>query len=55
MACQTCTHYLPDSEESGLCRRFPPVVVLTPTGDLLSAFPRMQPVGACGEHKPKDE
>ena len=28
MTCQTCTHFLKQSDEQGLCRRYPPTLFL---------------------------
>lgn len=46
--CVKCRFFLPDSAEQGLCRRYPPVPVMTMNG-LTQAFPCMLNVGYCGE------
>lgn len=60
--CQTCTFYLVEGDgETGVCRRFPPqIVILAVKTDLNGAvgdyttgtrFPTMLPSGWCGEHR----
>lgn len=51
MTCQTCTHFLPQSDEQGLCRRYPPTVFLRADDSTVSLFPPMLNEGVCGEHK----
>jgi len=51
MTCQTCQHFLPQSDEQGLCRRNPPQVFLLPDNATISLFPLMTNEGLCGEHK----
>lgn len=55
MTCQTCAHFLPQSDEQGLCRRYPPTVALLPDHSTISLFPPMLNDGACGEHKEKQD
>jgi hypothetical protein len=56
MACATCQFFLAQSEEQGLCRRYPPtVVVMQPDQSTLSMFPPMLKNGLCGEHKEKTD
>lgn len=54
MTCQTCTHFLPQSDEQGLCRRYPPTLLMLPDQSTISLFPPMLTAGLCGEHKEKD-
>lgn len=54
MTCQTCTHFLKQSDDQGLCRRYPPTLFLLPDQSTISLFPPMLNDGLCGEHKEKD-
>ncbi len=55
MTCQTCNHFFQTSDEQGLCRRFPPVPLITKSGETHSVFPPMLNEGLCGEHKEKQD
>ena len=54
MICQSCVHFLSQTEGQGLCRRNPPTVFLHPDESTISLFPSMLNEGYCGEHKEKD-
>lgn len=49
--CSTCKFFMQQTEEQGLCRRFPPVPLIHPNGPTISVFPPMLNEGYCGEHK----
>lgn len=49
--CQNCKFFLSENTDAGLCRRFPPLVIVYVNGPIASVFPHMQNVGYCGEHK----
>ena len=53
MNCQNCNHFLKHNDEQGLCRRYPPTILVTPEGGLNSFFPPMLNDGLCGEHQEK--
>lgn len=55
MTCQTCTHFLTQTDEQGLCRRNPPQVFLLPDNSTIALFPPMTNEGLCGEHKEKND
>lgn len=58
--CNDCKHFFPTENQTGLCRRYPPQILLVenegqPTARgggqvLVSQFPRMAKEGFCGEH-----
>lgn len=53
--CLTCIHYL---MPGGFCRALPPQVVVltharTREQTYSTQFPRMEPTGACGVHRPR--
>lgn len=54
MTCQTCTHFLKQSDDQGLCRRYPPTLFLR-ADSTISLFPPMLNDGLCGEHKEKQD
>jgi len=54
MTCQTCAHFLAQTDEQGLCRRYPPTPIYTPEG-INSIFPQMLKDGLCGEYKEKTD
>ena len=53
MSCSTCQHFLSQSDEQGLCRRYPPTLFLRADDSTISLFPTMLNTGLCGEHKEK--
>ena len=54
MTCQSCAHFLKQSDEQGLCRRYPPTLFMLPDQSTISLFPPMLNEGRCGEHKEND-
>lgn len=52
--CATCKFFMLQTEEQGLCRRFPPVPLIQPNDQTVSVFPPMLHEGWCGEHFEKD-
>lgn len=55
MTYQTCTHFLKQTEEQGLCRRYPPTLFMLSDQSTISLFPPMLNDGLCGEHKESDK
>lgn len=55
MECQNCKYYLPENENQGLCRRFPPTLWIHINGPTVSVFPPMMATGYCGEHAKKED
>ena len=53
MTCQTYTHFLKQTDEQGLCRRYPPTLFLMPDQSTVSLFPPMLNEGLCGEYQEK--
>jgi hypothetical protein len=53
--CSNCQHFYPDGNESGFCRRFPPMpFIAKPFEDnkplhIHSAWPPTRPTAYCGE------
>lgn len=51
--CRYCTP-LPEHEEQGACRRFPPVPLMRIAGDIVMQFPIvLTATFSCGEFKPR--
>jgi hypothetical protein len=42
--CQNCAYFVPDIDNKGSCRRFPPM----PMGPMLSRFPNVHETSFCG-------
>lgn len=51
--CQSCTFFLRQGADQGLCRRSPPSPIPTENG-VISTFPPMLNEGWCGEHIEKE-
>jgi len=51
MNCSTCQYFMPQSDTQGICRRYPPTVLIHDNGPTVSVFPPMLVEGYCGEHK----
>ena len=49
--CATCEFFMLQTEEQGLCRRFPPVPLVFEGNQTISVFPPMLNEGYCGEHQ----
>jgi len=55
-SCRRCQFWEPLGDEPwGLCKRFPPQIILTTADEVLSGFPRTQPSSWCGEFKPEGD
>lgn len=55
MTCQSCIHFLKQSDEQGLCRRYPPTLFLRADDSTISIFPPMLNEGWCGEFQVKEQ
>ena len=55
MTCSTCQYFLKQTDEQGLCRRYPPTLFLRTDESTVSLFPPMLNEGWCGEHKEIDQ
>lgn len=54
-SCATCAHYTASNEKGGICRRYPPQVMLAPgqiVGQIqpVNLFPGVSADAFCGEH-----
>lgn len=56
--CDKCRWWVriptPNYEQGGICKRFPPQVVISSTGMPLSLFPRTLPEDWCGQYAATD-